>query len=438
VSDEQTKTMREDGDGVRGGAPGVIVRLAWPPSLAGRELGVPLRSGLTLGRGSAEGLEQPTLSRAHAELKRRGMGLRVKDLGSRNGTFVDGAPVTEERVAMPGSVVRFGDVLAVVESTEVEGSNLGAELLPGGSTRMRVLRKTVARIARGVAPVLLLGETGTGKEYVARAVHEIAAREGEYVPFNCAGLTPTLADSQLFGHRKGAFTGATEAREGLFRAAHRGTLFLDEVAELDPAVQGKLRRALEERRITPLGAAAPVEVDVRVVAATHPALAERVAEGRFRRDLYARLAIAELRIPAVRERRADVPTWLRRLDDRWCAREGGRPLEWSALALERAMMAPWPENLRGLDRLVYGLRVRLGSGATVALADLDALLASQRVAEPAKPAKTGRPPKPTAEELRRVLEANDGSVRATAKHFQRARKQIYRWMSAYGLRGEDE
>ncbi|MCA9612915.1 MAG: sigma 54-interacting transcriptional regulator [Myxococcales bacterium] len=430
MNDESTESMSPSSE-PRGPATGPYLRLAYPPELAGESLRVPIREGLVVGR--SERMAHGTLSRRHASIRKRGVGVAVRDLQSRNGTFVDGQRVEGEVLAMPGAVLRFGEVIGAVELHEEDAPHL-SDALPGASARMRALRRSVARVAAGVAPVLVLGETGTGKDHVARTLHAASSRGGPYVAFNCAGLTPTLADSQLFGHRKGAFTGASEANEGLFRAAHRGTLFLDEVAELDLAVQSKLLRALEDGRVIPVGGTEAIAVDVRVVAATHPSLHERVAAGTFRRDLFARLAIAEIAVPELRERRVDVPTWLERLDARWCEREGGPPLVWSALAIERVMLAEWPEHLRGLDRLVYGLRIRLGPGAKVTPRAVEAQLAVAPSTESTVPSTTSKPGKPSREELERVLVELHGSVRAAAAHFRCDRKQIYRWLDAYGLR----
>jgi len=436
--DDATLTLGAEDGSDAPPRPRLQLRFVHPPEVAGVTLAVPARGRLRFGRGATEALERPRLSREHAELRSRGVGVLLRDLDSRNGTWLGGVAVDGDgRTAMPDAVVRFGDVLGVLEALEEDDASPDLARLPGQAASVRRTRRKLARVGAGVAPALLLGETGTGKEYAARAIHERSGREGRFVAFNCAGLSPQLADSQLFGHRKGAFTGADRASAGLFRSAEGGTLFLDEVADLDAVVQAKLLRAIEQKTILPLGEDREQEVDVRVVAAAHPDLPQRVAREAFRRDLYARLAIAEVHLPALRERRADVPGWVHRFDARWCEREGGEPLSWTVEAMELATLHDWPENLRGVDRVVYGLRLELGPGARVTADTLRSLLdappsggAEDDADEPVRPL----PPKPDAAELRRVLEANDWSVRATARHFQRQRKQIYRWMDAYGLR----
>lgn len=361
----------------------------------------------------------------------------VTDEGSRNGTWLDGRRLgPEPAVVVPGAVLRMGDVLAVIESVEDDQSDVDAQAIFGDAPQLRALRRTLSRVGRGRAPVLLLGETGTGKENAALALHHASGR-APFVELNCAGLTAQLADSQLFGHRKGAFTGASEAREGLFRRANGGTLFLDEVAELAPEVQAKLLRAVESGTFLPVGQDQPVQTDVRVVAAAQPDLRSRVADGSFRRDLYARLSLAEVMLPPLRERRGDIPSWVERLDHRWVSAEGGAPLRFTTDAMERLMLGVWPENLRGLDRTVYRLRC-LDLTRPVELADLEG---ARPPFEPPCDSEddgwreTGEmPPKPSCEELERVLAECEGSVRATAKYFRRDRRQIYRWMDSYGLR----
>ncbi|MCB9591154.1 MAG: sigma 54-interacting transcriptional regulator [Sandaracinaceae bacterium] len=434
MSDDPERTMTiPDRDGAARSAPRPGLRVVFPRALAGW-VDAPSRGETVLGRTSHARLDHRSVSREHLRLRVRGVGLAVADAGSHNGSFLDGAPLgAEPTFAGPGALLRLGEVIAVVELLEQDADEVDHEAIPGEAPRVRALRRRVARLGPGAAPVLLLGQTGTGKERCARELHRLSGR-GPYVALNCAGLTRELADSQLFGHRRGAFTGAAEAREGAFRRAHGGSLFLDEVAELPLDVQAKLLRALESGEVTPLGSDTAQQTDVRVIAATHPDLSERVGDGLFRRDLYARLALAEVELPPLSDRRGDIPEWLARFDARWCETEGGDPLEWTSEAIETMALRAWPENLRGLDREVYRLRC-----------DLDEpLVLRAHVAREAEDdeddspeelsSRGGRLTRPSREELERVLEENDGSIRATAKHYDRDRKQIYRWMEAYGLR----
>ncbi|MCB9592537.1 MAG: sigma 54-interacting transcriptional regulator [Sandaracinaceae bacterium] len=427
---DRTLTSPRAGGGATGG-PTFVLRVVHPPEAAGTVALDADKAWQVLGRGA--GIDHPTVSREHLAIRRRGMVLEVEDRGSHNGTWLDGAKLEGDPAFLGNaSVLRVGDTLAVVEPVEADGEGVDRDALPGDAPPMRALRAILGRVAAGSTHLLLLGETGTGKELAARELHRLRGR-GPLVTFNCAGLSSQLADSQLFGHLKGAFTGAEAAHDGLFRRADGGTLFLDEVAELDPQVQAKLLRVLETGEVQPLGSDRITSVDVRVVAATQPDLPDLVADGRFRRDLYARLALATAVVPPLRERRGDLPMWIERLERRWIAEGGGAPLSWSPEAMQDAALDDWPDNLRGVDRVVYQLRLRHGGGATVTRDLLRAVLS------PGAPRSGDETPetkldKPTEAELVAALEANGGSVRATARHFGRDRRQIYRWMEAYGLR----
>lgn len=386
-------------------------------------------------------LEDPTTSRRHFAVRwDAGRGEHVGvDLGSRNGSRVDGRPVrgSEPEPLADGSVLRLGDVLLVYE----RGSFVSAEDAPevddaavfGRAARVVALRRQLGAAAPDPSAVLLVGETGTGKEYVAREIHRLSGRRGPFVALNCAALSPQLVESQLFGHAKGAFTGAQNAHDGLFRAAHGGTLFLDEVGELPREVQPKLLRALQEREVQPVGETRPVRVDVRVVSATLRDLTTMIEDKSFRLDLYARLSPWEIRVPSLAERRVDVLRWIERLAAHWHAERGREPVarKIEANAAERILLHEWPDNLRGLDRLVH----RAFSDASQPLDVAEpAAGSSPRANASDEDEADGKRPKPSKAELVRALDDNGGSVRATAKQFGRDRRQIYRWMEQYGLR----
>lgn len=224
------------------------------------------------------------------------------------------------------------------------------EGLLGHSDAARALRLALVRAARSAANVLLLGESGTGKEVAARALATLGRPGRPFLAFIAAAVPPALVDSTLFGHVRGAFTDAREPRPGLFRAADHGTLFLDEVSDLAPEVQARLLRVVEERRVIPVGGAAAVPVDVRLVAATNRDLASEIAAGRFRGDLYARLAGLTVRLAPLRERREDIPLLARTFAV--AAGWSGRPQVFSALAMTRLIRHPWPFNVRELRALV--------------------------------------------------------------------------------------
>ena len=310
-------------------------------------------------------LHHPTVSRAHFAIEwDEGLGRHLgRDLGSRNGSSVDGVKADGAWFPLEaGSVIRLGDVLLVYEAANtfahMDPPEVSRKAVPGEAALIRKLRAQLARAAPDVSPVLIIGETGTGKEQLAQEVHRVSKRTGDFVAVNCATLGEQLIESQLFGHVKGAFTGATSDQPGLFRAAEGGTLFLDEIGEMPLELQPKLLRAIQEREIRPVGSTRTERVDARVVAATHQNLAQKARSGAFRQDLYARLALWELHVPPVRERRADVLAWLGYLHELWAKerRVARAPrLSFHAEAAEALVAADWPENLRGLNRLVHEL-----------------------------------------------------------------------------------
>ena len=229
----------------------------------------------------------------------------------------------------------------------------GSSEIFGESPGMTAVRKLVERVAPTDATVLITGETGTGKELVARAIQQLSLRASKpFVPVNCAAFTETLLESELFGHEKGAFTGADRARQGLFEAAHTGTLFLDEVAEMSPAAQAKLLRVLTDGQVVRVGTTQPRKVDVRLLAATHRDLTQRVREGLFREDLFYRLAVIPVTIPPLRERRADIPG-LSNLFLSRAALELKLPRRTlSPEALEKLQNYDFPGNVRELRNLI--------------------------------------------------------------------------------------
>jgi two-component system response regulator HydG len=228
----------------------------------------------------------------------------------------------------------------------------GLERIVGRSRAMQELLERVVRVARTDATVLVSGESGTGKELVARALH-LGSRRGQraFVPVNCAAITETLLESELFGHAKGSFTGATRARRGMFEEANGGTLFIDEVGETAPGFQAKLLRALQEGEIRRVGESTPVQVDVRVIAATNQDLRRAIAEKRFREDLYYRLAVVPIRIPPLRERREDIPLLAAHFVERFVQRTGTQR-SLSPAAVARLLEHAWPGNVRELENVI--------------------------------------------------------------------------------------
>ena len=262
---------------------------------------------------------------------------------------------------------------------EVERARGLGEVI-GESALMRQLLAMIERVAASDATVLIVGESGTGKELLARTIHRVGPRsDGPFVAFDCSALAPTLLEAELFGHEKGAFTGASRARRGLFREAQGGTIFLDEIGDIDASVQNKLLRVLQEREIKPVGSDRPVAIDVRVLAATNKDLKALVARGQFREDLYWRLAVVPIQVPPLRERKEDI----RQLAAHILARRGGAaksfagsearyPTQITAKALSRLESYRWPGNIRELENVLSRAAI-LCDGETIRSHDLDML-----------------------------------------------------------------
>jgi two-component system response regulator PilR (NtrC family) len=242
--------------------------------------------------------------------------------------------------------------------------------LVGDSARMQQLRATISKLARSQAPVYIAGESGVGKELVARLIHEQGARSnGPFVPVNCGAIPAELMESELFGHRKGAFTGAHADKEGLFQNANGGTLFLDEVAELPLHLQVKLLRVIQEKSVRPVGANTELPLDVRILSATHKNLAALVEEGRFRHDLYYRINVIELPVPPLRERRDDIPLIATAILQRLATEQGEPVLQLSPEALAALRDYPFPGNVRELENILERA-MALCEGERVELGDL--------------------------------------------------------------------
>ena len=413
-----------------------------------------LGTPLTLGRApddTTPPLIHGTVSRRHARITwdaaRRAH--VAEDLGSRHGTHVEGAPAGGGAVLGDGAILRLGGVFLAYEQApeEPDPPEVSRDRLPGEAPAIARLRAQVARAAPDPSPVLVVGATGTGKEWVAGELHRLSGRRGALVPVNCAALAPQLVESQLFGHVRGAFTGATTDAEGLFRAADGGTLFLDEIGELPRELQPKLLRVLQDGVVQPVGGTRPAPVDVRVIAATNVDVPAMVEAGRFRRDLHARLAKWELAVPPLAARRGDLPMWLERLWAGWCAARGvERAMPELAPAAMAAVLAhAWPDNLRGVDRLVHELASRSFPAEIDAtdlptwLTPVDMSARPERAPEGGE-SKGARLPVPTREEFEAAWKELGGNIRALGKRLGRDRRQIYRWAEAYGLRpsGDDD
>ena len=300
-------------------------------------------------------LKDPFVSRRHCSVAPHAQGFAITDLGSRNGTIIDGVAVGKV-VAPPGVALRIGKTLVqlmpadeVLDIPPSTSDHFGA--LYGGSHAMRQVFGLLERASKSAAPILFLGESGTGKELMARGVHDASPRkDGPFVVFDCGASTETLIESDLFGHLKGAFTGAASDRQGAFAAAHGGTLFLDEIGDLPVSLQPKLLRMLEAGEVVPLGGRKSERYDVRIVAATHRDVFGEVARGGFRGDLYYRLAVVEIHVPPLRQRTGD----LGRLVAMFLERAGASELaaQVGGAALERLQRYHWPGNVRELRNVI--------------------------------------------------------------------------------------
>jgi DNA-binding NtrC family response regulator len=326
------------------------------------------RGPVVLGADPAEAdvhIDDPHVSGRHCELRLTDDGLRLTDLESRNGTKVQGVAVASARVE-PGAVMTLGTTRVLLDQVGGEGREVGdpgadgqgefafdleGPASFGGAVAAAPAMRRVFAVLQRIAPtdltVTILGETGTGKDVLARAIHQVSHRAGgPFAVFDCGAAAPTLIESQLFGHERGAFTGATDERTGAFEQANGGTLFLDEIGELALELQPKLLRVLEQRRVSRLGAAGDRQVDVRVVCATNRDLEREVAAGRFRQDLFFRVNVAVVRLPPLRERREDLVP----LVEHFAAQDGG--LTVSQEALDILTSYDWPGNVRELRNVL--------------------------------------------------------------------------------------
>lgn len=316
-----------------------------------------LQVGDSLVIGSGQGadlrIEDPTVSQRHCAVRVTRERVEVEDLASKNGVHVGRVRVPCAFVSERQGTFVIGRTSVVVRATgETEGPF--DEPIPGiigSSSGMRRLATEIRRHARTRAPVLLQGESGTGKDVVASALHRLSGRSGSYVPLNVGALPEALADAELFGHRRGAFTGAVQNRTGAFEQAHGGTLFLDEIADLPSGIQVKLLRVVEDGCVRPLGATQVVRVNTRVVSATWADLPERVARERFRADLFHRLSTVVVRIPPLRERKSDISELSRALLMRIRDEVGDKELTSSALSA--LLDYAWPGNVRELNSVLY-------------------------------------------------------------------------------------
>ncbi len=411
--------------------------------------------GARVGRESDNTLAIPesAVSRYHAEVFLRGGQVFVKDLGSTNGTMVNGEKVTEVALE-PFDLVRIGDTLfrfahegvfrfapyrvnGDVVATARMFSHDARSALAGGF-QVDALLNNIDKVAKTGLSVIVLGESGTGKELVSNELHLRSGRTGAMQAINCAALPAQLIESELFGHKRGAFTGATSDKLGLVRAADHGTLFLDEIGDMPLAAQAKLLRVLQQREVVPVGETKATKVDVRVICATHRNLEHEVAEGRFRGDLLARLQEMTIQLPPLRERKEDLYLLVRR----FLSQAGHPDRHVSFSFMLAAAHHHWPYNVRELQSAVK-LAVALSEGAPLEIAHLPPGVQVSIKPTPAKSAPRVRsrraeaPGTPTEEELRDLLQQMRGNVAAVGRAVGKERMQVHRWMKRYGIDPND-
>jgi DNA-binding NtrC family response regulator len=332
--------------------------------VSGSDAGLEISLGLPILRiGTAPDndvvLTDRAVSRRHAEIRMTPSGLLLRDLGSTNGTFINDVRITEAYIPADAECRLGYSRLVIRQHTEERKvavphqDHLGE--LVGSSERMRELYGLIRAVAPTPTTVHLRGESGAGKELVARTLHTFSGRSGPLVVFDASVADPEMVRNDLFGHVKGAFTGATGAREGAFRRAHTGTLFIDEIGELPLDLQPRLLRVLETREVLPIGSDKPLRVDVRVITATHRDLEAMVKVGAFRADLFYRLSVVPIEVPALREIRDDIPLIARHLCERLQLH-----CRLSAAALEALQNYSWPGNVRELRNVLERAAVMCG------------------------------------------------------------------------------
>lgn len=386
---------------------------------------------------------------------------RLLDLGSRNGTMVDGQYITDIELES-NHEIRIGDaIFKYVDSGaerwlpyrldgEIEGARKATRFVElVGGAQMDQIAADIERIAPADLSAIVLGETGTGKEVVARGIHRLSERKGSLQAINCAAIPPNLLESELFGYRRGAFSGADRDKPGLIKLAHNGTLFLDEIGDMPLEAQAKLLRVLQAREVFPLGATTAEHVNIRVVCATHRDLYQYVREGKFRGDLLARLNEHVVRLPPLRERKEDVYLLARQ----FCERYGRPQMRFTFSFLVALLHYDWPFNVRELENCIkrgvaltdgveldtvhlpdaitehmkgYGERKRVSQANSFPPPPLDGA-ANTTIAPPSR-----RPP-PTEAELRALLERHEGNVAAIGRELGKERMQIHRWLKRFSI-----
>ncbi len=408
--------------------------------------------------GSAEradlALSDETVSREHAEIHKTREGYLLRDLGSTNGTFVGGLKVKEAYLTT-GALIKVGKTKIKftpkdekIEIFPSKKTSFGG--IMGKSLEMRRIFGILEKIAQTNVSCVVTGETGTGKELIAKAIHSNSRREKKpFVVFDCSAVAETLVESELFGHEKGSFTGATTTRQGAFEVANSGTIFLDEIGEMNLDLQPKLLRALEQGEIKRVGADKPRYVDVRVVCATNRDLREEVKKGRFREDLYFRISVVQINIPPLRKRMDDLELLVRHFIERNL--KGGEENKKTVTEIDEEAMRllhdySWPGNIRELKNAV-DRAISFCEGNTITIKDLPEYLRERSVITGSHPKVDGALPFKEAKErwiesferdyLIELLRKNNLNISKAAKEAGIDRKSVQRLLKKYNLNVKD-
>jgi transcriptional regulator of acetoin/glycerol metabolism len=389
--------------------------------------------------------DDPRMSTTHARLVRRGRAWSLVDQGSKNGSRRNGEAVEQAAIG-DGDVLELGSTFFVVRALGEAGPGIASPAppaplgIPTLHLGLGAALDRLAKVAPSLVSVVVTGESGTGKEVLARAIHRASGRTGRFQAVNCGALPATLVEAELFGCKRGAFSGAIADREGIVRSADGGTLLLDEIGDLPLASQAALLRVLQEHEVMPVGSTRAIPVDVRFVAATHRDLRALVGSGAFREDLLARLSGFHLQLPPLRERREDLGLLVGELLRRF-APGRARDVSLSRRAARALFAYDWPQNVRELEKCLEAALVFAGDSAIepehfptalsgpVAGAGRSRDIALPRDASPEDQARRA--------ELVRLLRSHRGNLSAVARELGKARYQVQRWMKRYALRPED-
>ena len=389
-------------------------------------------------------IPDPKISARHARLLRHGYeAWSFEDLGSTNGSRIDGERVTSAGLG-DGSLIELGSTLLLFREARAPTWLDADKVVRGGAPNVLdtmsvgqeegMLR--LRRVAASPLPVLLSGETGTGKEVLAHEVHVLSKRPGPFVPVNCGALPESLMEAQLFGHTRNAFTGAARDEVGFVRSADGGTLFLDEIADLQPSSQAALLRVLQSGEVTPVGSAKPIHADVRIVAATHKDLDALMQQGLFRRDLYARLAGYVHTLPSLQDRQEDLGMLVAALLSRHAR---GAKVELRVETARALFAYAFPLNVRELEQCLSAAIV-LAAGSPISPGHLPDKIRAARTTRPPPAEAPERPSETLSPEdsairdaLAQALSESGGNVTEAARRLGKARQQAQRWLRRFGM-----